>query len=149
MSADDLEEVEGHLHVQVSELAKQVEAITGPAKSLQKIAPAIYLLLCGAAGFGVWLGTLEWRLRTGDETVANHTEKDKDHDTDLRNLQMWRERAEAQAVTSVEIAEIVAGLKDTLANLDKRLVRTESTLENVGDQLDRIETRLTQPTAGL
>ena len=52
-------------------------------------------------------------------------------------------------MTAGEIASIVAGLKEALSTLDKRQARTEDGIDNLAEQLDRIEARLSQKQAGL
>ena len=53
MSHAEMEEVESNLNDQVIELSRQVEAIAGPARSLQRLAPAIYTLVAAAISFGI------------------------------------------------------------------------------------------------
>lgn len=142
MSHAEMEEVESNLNDQVIELSRQVEAIAGPARSLQRLAPAIYTLVAAAISFGIWIGSLEWRVQAADADTVRH-------DSDLRSLQLWRERSDAQVVTAGEIASIVAGLKEALSTLDKRQARTEDGIDNLSEQLDRIEARLSQKQAGL
>lgn len=142
MSHAEMEEVESNLNDQVLELSRQVEAIAGPARSLQRLAPAIYTLVAAAISFGIWIGSLEWRVQAADADTVRH-------DSDLRSLQLWRERSDAQVVTAGEIASIVAGLKEALSTLDKRQARTEDGIDNLSEQLDRIEARLSQKQAGL
>lgn len=138
-------ELEASLHEQVAALADQVAALAVPvesAKSLAKIAPAVYTLVAGAIAFGIWLGTLEWRVHSGDSRHSDLVRRDTAHDTALEAINLWRERTDAQRFTAAEAATTVATLKDTLSSLDKRQQRTEDAMDNVKATLERIESRL-------
>lgn len=130
------------LHEQVEKLGKQVESMAAPIRSLKTAAPAIWVLLTLALAFGGWQTSIEIRAQSADKEIVAH-------DASIDALEKWKERTDSTRITAGETQALISALKDTLADIDKRQARNEDAFQNMQKQLDRIETRLTNPTGGL
>ena len=89
----------------------------------------------GAVGVAVWVTTIELRQQS-------FTEGHKDHHEQLKQINTWQIKTEANRFTSKDASEMMNNLMSAAATQDKRLQRVEDSNVVIKESLQRIETKL-------
>jgi hypothetical protein len=89
----------------------------------------------GAVMIAIWVTTIEYRQQ-------DFSEGHKDHHEQLKQINAWQIKTEANRFTSKDASEMMNNLMSAAATQDKRLQRVEDSNVVIKEALHRIETKL-------
>ncbi len=101
----------------------------------ERMMKLLWALLIGAFLMGGWVTTIELRTQSTAKVVLTHQ-------TRISEIDLWKERAEANRWTIQQQTEAMKVISDTQNLTERRLQRLEDTIGNINKTLDRIESKL-------